>query len=120
MRELKFRVWDSDTCAYSDCAFMLDRSGGLWLYGTDGITLQANSTRFIAEQFTGLKDKNEREIYEGDIVALNEQIDVVDLSRFRYWLRNEDFGYEGEGLISPDYCEVIGNIHENPELLGGR
>ena len=43
--------------------------------------------------------------------------DVVTLKHFRYWLKNEDFGYEGEGLIDPRECKIIGNIYSNPELL---
>lgn len=83
-------------------------------------------------QYTGLHDKNGKEIWEGDIVRglrdfYNEGnpkldvpfTDVVTMERFPcYWLKNEEFGYEGECLIRQRDCEVIGNIYENPELLG--
>ena len=77
-----------------------------------------------------------KEIYEGDIVRIwdygfkNEDedsefglfqdmgTDKVTMERFpRYWLENESFGYEGEDLINPDNCEVIGDIYRNADLL---
>ncbi len=46
------------------------------------------------------------------------RLDVVTLDRCPcFWLRDEVFGYEGEDLISPEETIVIGNIHDNPELL---
>ena len=91
-------------------------------------------------EYTGLHDKNGKEIYEGDIVkqmdidwdktssdtepvnyVMKETMrDVVTMDRFPcYWLKNEHFGYEGEDLIANEDCEIIGNIYENPELLKG-
>ena len=69
-------------------------------------------------QFTGLKDKNGKEIYDGDILRTDYGLDVATMERFpKFWLKKESFGYKGEKTQYPEMCEVIGNIHENPEIL---
>lgn len=73
-------------------------------------------------QFTGLKDKNSREIYEGDIVKCGNFVYqvVYEGERFASFTlhRKEDMflHYFGEAMEAKD-CEVIGNIYNNPELL---
>jgi uncharacterized phage protein (TIGR01671 family) len=82
-------------------------------------------------QFTGLKDKNGKEIYEGDILNTNYQTDVVipyyvkealpfiTLVNAKDWEYNNGDYYEGGNIQSHNWnkFEVIGNIWENPELL---
>ena len=80
-------------------------------------------------QYTGLKDKNGKEIYEGDIVYF----DYINVRNYEivfedgaYWIRDKDNQYitlhEVIAICKRPYnweVEVIGNIYDNPELLGG-
>ena len=81
-------------------------------------------------QYTGLKDKNEKEIYEGDIVAIQfqrackrEKAVIKYLDKYAGFVLTET-QEEKENMNLGDYqmenVEVIGNIYDNPELLGGK
>ena len=75
-------------------------------------------------QFTGLFDKNGKEIYEGDVlmfqISVKRVVGYEDSHRACFSLLDQHLHYSssfGSGTYESFYCEVIGNIHDNPELL---
>jgi len=128
MREIKFRAWVKKTKTMVD------------LYQTTPLALDANlqqdgifipfSEEFIIMQFSGLKDANDKEIYEGDILDFTV-FDCLDNdkqyrgcvvycgSRFMLWNKPNDEFYGSDGGFELDEVngqggsEVIGNIYEN-------
>ena len=121
-REIKFRAWEEELKKF---------------YYFDLVTLSRKKwslgewAKLPKQQYTGLKDKNGKEIYEGDILRhYNEFASLGEPKEFvrevkwdTYYGAGWNFGLsykDGEKRWSypqPGDCEVIGNIYENPELL---
>ena len=121
MSKLKLRVWDKETGEYLKGVeaedFVLKLNGDRYVEMSCGYYSKGKD--WVIEQYIGLKDKNCKEIYEGDIVSYrgnNYQIKWCEAS-FAYIASSKNQYY----WLSPSKStvfEVIGNIHENPELCG--
>ena len=118
MRELKFRVWSEEDKEYrTDCDVFKLFHGKT---GCPATIYSDEGDRFDIEQYTGLKDKNGKPIYDGDIV--DDGYSNICEIRWRekcagFKAVNENDGYATNVWFVSKYGEVIGNIHENPELL---
>lgn len=121
MREMKFRLWDKKNkeMIYSKTNrsfdFFLALTGQVYFL-IDGYVSDV-SDRYDVMQYTGLKDKNEKEIYEGDIVKTNQQdwIAKVVFDVGMFYVTDNEGGFDT--FCEWDKFEIIGNIYENPELL---
>lgn len=119
---IKFRAWNSETKEI-EVFETYEEISELFL------ALSADDGFYSIMQSTGLKDKNGKEIFEGDIIT--NGIDIVDVRNhetlgfytmvngrevfFRHGTSIEEFEEDIEGFT--EIAEIIGNIYENPELL---
>ena len=120
-REIKFRMWHKKSKKMFDVESInfKDRSLNMWnsvMYTLSTFSLDD----VILMQYTGLHDKNGKEIYEGDILKgtfYGFPMPEYDYAFQIYWDEKEK-GFMAS-YFEPSECEVIGNIYDNPELLGG-
>ncbi len=118
MRTIKFRAWDKFKGSNGKMINKVTRMR--WKYGNP-ICEVNGKLNVIIMQNTGLKDKNGKEIYEGDIVQ--SDIDKEDKSIIVVVFKDGSFKLKSnvnEGYCNDYNCmirEVIGNIYENPELI---
>lgn len=105
MREIRFRCWNKNTKKMTPSL------------------LEVKDIELM--QYTGLKDKNGKEIYEGD-VCINLELPCSEsfvcrysneFAMFEFWNEETETGL---GCAAYDELEIIGNIYENPELIRRR
>jgi len=139
MREIKFRAWDKETQEMCQVTRLMWNQGRftepmhkLTHVSCNGVQMLYNANTYELMQFTGLLDKNGKEIYEEDIVTIktwfrDNEVDKICITVMDGWqsvfeaARNtEDGFYCPMGSIAQNDREVIGNIYENPELLEGQ
>jgi uncharacterized phage protein (TIGR01671 family) len=137
-REIKFRVWDNESKlffqdtnrAYNGVIeqLLISPSGDINIRKMDGMYHESLfPDRFVLQQYTGVKDENGTEIYEGDICTAEEMLfplygtrtGIVKFIDGSFLLEDLD-GKDG-GLLFSETAEtkIIGNIYENPELIHG-
>ena len=123
-REIKFRAYDTADNPVVEANRRMSYFGSDYFISDDGfIQFQSptgqsplgdhNQDRFILMQYTGLKDKNGVEIYEGDVVRKRKRtkkiVEWIDTKAYLGWNIHRPRNYMS--------WEVIGNIYESPELL---
>ena len=132
-REIKFRLWSKIDEKFiktdnPDLNFVINSDGYLYsienFHGEIYVSLQLN---IVVLQFTGLQDKNGKDIYEGDILKYNFPYDgrLKHISPVTYLETQASFGikdiYGNEiplyRITANNYFEVVGNIYENKNLL---
>jgi len=128
-RELEFRAWNGETMNHN---IIVGKFGAFWvnpgaknngLDENDSASLTPFNTKCsentIIMQYSGVNDKNDKRIYEGDIFKLGAEKEVFEV-RFEHgcfmaFCKGKQYGLIGELQIC--FIDVIGNVHQNAELL---
>lgn len=106
MRDIKFRAWYKP--------FKDNNFGARYKYGNNVISFHDMSPeKYKLEQYTGLHNDNDAELYESDILLDPDTGYIVGAVEYK----EDGFWCGDDRLIDCTDCQVVGNIHEDPELL---
>ena len=128
MKTVKFRIWNGMEMVYDITSgkfgtFYVNPEKGNGLNQEDTASLTVNTTKYHEGtplmQYSGINDKNKNEIYEGDLFKLGAEKDIFEV-RFEHgcfmaFRNGKQYGLIGELQIC--FIDVIGNVHQNAELL---
>ena len=130
MRKIAFRAWADGKMWYPD-----KKREDWWFFGSEGywalnhgsyiervLCDSLESKNAVLMQYTGLKDESGTETYEGDLVRIKDRTDVYKFVFDGFYSAFLFVGVHGGERITTnrlagDWVRVIGNIHENPDLL---
>lgn len=112
-REIKFRAWDNNL---KEWFWYAEELWSLRPEVTEVLNGDRKREDIILTQFTGLLDKNGREIYEGDVIRIEFDDELREVVFWEGCFCNKWDDKRGH-IFNPKKSQVIGNVYENPDLL---
>ena len=129
MREYLFRGKRKDNGEWVECCGIIATENWVSIFTViddiDENSSEVNEIEVIPEtvgQYTGLTDKNGDKIFDSDVVDIlteNEEVGVVTYDEGCFYVKADGFSVDFRNNINGNDLLIIGNIHDNPELLKG-